>query len=285
MNMVIEYPDFSKLDFPIDIFHNRVEDAPLIVHPHIHQPLEILYLVKGQGDIRIEDHTHHLTAGDMIVLNTDIIHSVDCKAADITDFLVIRMNLESLYSPESIYGKRMIHALYHEVDFSQPIKKGSSLHSILSYRLEKIDRLTRKQTDTNRSKILAYLLEFMGLCLEHLPRIEKNNTHHKDRVALYQALSYVEENYTQDITIDHISEISGYSVSQFSRIMKKYTNMTFMNYLNNIRVNKVCIEMLHGEKVSNAAFANGFNSLSSFNRVFKKVQGISPSEWKKQLKD
>ena len=85
-----------------------------------------------------------------------------------------------------------------------------------------------------------------------------------------------------DISLDGLSKVAGYSTCHFSRIFKKYSGTTFINYLNNRRVSAAELMLLEDNiSVTEAASAVGFSSLTTFNRVFKEINGCTPSEFKK----
>jgi len=121
----------------------------------------------------------------------------------------------------------------------------------------------------------------MGECVHSLPskKILASQNPNGKRQALYSALNYMEKNTQRNITIHEISRVSGYSVSQFSRMIKSYTGMSFVDYFNNLRINKVCREINKGKSIASSAYENGFSTLSTFNRAFKKSKGLSPTKW------
>ncbi len=75
-----------------------------------------------------------------------------------------------------------------------------------------------------------------------------------------------------------MAELSGFSPSGFSRAFEQHTGLTFVRYVNQLRIGRAC-ELLLGSKanVADICFQVGFNNLSNFNRQFLKLKGISPS--------
>ncbi|WP_412759101.1 helix-turn-helix domain-containing protein [Neobacillus cucumis] len=76
----------------------------------------------------------------------------------------------------------------------------------------------------------------------------------------------------------------GVSRSYFSYLFKKYTNMTFIEFLTTERIKRSEFLLLDPKAhIIDIAFDSGFLSISSFNRAFKKIKGISPSEFRKTM--
>ena len=95
-------------------------------------------------------------------------------------------------------------------------------------------------------------------------------------------LRYIDQNYMNDITLEELSSIAGYSTYHFSRLFKKYSNTTFINFLNRRRVRAAEMMLLESENsITDVAMKSGFSSLTTFNRVFKIINGYTPSEYKK----
>ena len=95
-------------------------------------------------------------------------------------------------------------------------------------------------------------------------------------------LKYIDQNYMNDISLDELASLAGYSTYHFSRIFKKYSNTTFINFLNRRRVKAAETMLLESENsITDVAMKSGFSSLTTFNRVFKIINGYTPSEYKK----
>ena len=97
------------------------------------------------------------------------------------------------------------------------------------------------------------------------------------------ATDYIETYYAENITLDEISKICGYSKYYFSHKFNEGMNMSFFDYLTKCRLEKA-IEFIKNDKVNHtkAALLSGFGSARSFNRLFKKHYNITPTEYIKK---
>lgn len=99
---------------------------------------------------------------------------------------------------------------------------------------------------------------------------------------LNQALLYIEANYGSELTLRDVSQAAGFSEFHFSRLFKESMEMNFHDYLNEFRVKKAERLLVETDtSVSDAAFSAGFNSLSTFHRVFRELKGCSPSAYRR----
>ncbi|MCP4115262.1 MAG: helix-turn-helix domain-containing protein [Desulfobacteraceae bacterium] len=106
----------------------------------------------------------------------------------------------------------------------------------------------------------------------------------KGRKKLQPSLEYMSSNYMFPITLDDVAAINGLSRYHYSRLFKKTVGCSFKEYLNLSRI-KAAKRMMgnQNKNVSQICFAVGFNDVSYFARVFKKIEGTSPSVYRKSL--
>ena len=99
-----------------------------------------------------------------------------------------------------------------------------------------------------------------------------------------RARSYIAEHQSEELSLKEVARAVNTSAFYFCKMFKQATGLTFTDYLARVRVEKVKNLLLNPHKrVSEAAFEAGFQSLSQFNRVFKKIEGMSPSDFREQL--
>ena len=102
--------------------------------------------------------------------------------------------------------------------------------------------------------------------------------------AIGRARAFIAEHHADVITLGEVSRVVNMSAFYFCKSFKKATGMTFTDYLARVRIEKVKNLLLNPQKrVSEAAFEAGFQSLSQFNRVFRRIAGESPSVYRERL--
>lgn len=99
-----------------------------------------------------------------------------------------------------------------------------------------------------------------------------------------KARAYIQEHYTGEISVGEVARAVNMSTFYFCKVFKAGTGLTFTDYLARLRVETVKHQMLNPHvRVSEAAFAAGFQSLSQFNRVFRRIAGESPSDYRDRV--
>jgi YesN/AraC family two-component response regulator len=135
---------------------------------------------------------------------------------------------------------------------------------------------------------LTRLKEACRIVYEHkLGRIRselmERNSSRKPRV-IERALLHIEKNYTEPLTLDEVAQVNGMSKYHFSRVFKSQTGCSFKQHLNRVRIDAAKRLMSEEEmNVSEACYAVGYNDLSYFSRVFHKMEGETPSAYRKNV--
>lgn len=94
-------------------------------------------------------------------------------------------------------------------------------------------------------------------------------------------LKYIDEHFTERLSLEDMAAKTGFSKFHFSRLFKKYTNYNFSDYLCLRRVMEAETLLLrHDIPITDVAITSGFSSISTFNRIFKQQKGCSPSEYR-----
>ncbi len=101
---------------------------------------------------------------------------------------------------------------------------------------------------------------------------------------IHRAKEYIHQHQTEDLSLGQVARAVNTSTFYFCKMFKKYTGINFTDYLSRVRIEKSKNLLLNPNlRVSEIAFEVGFQSLTHFNRVFKKVLGQSPTEYRSQL--
>lgn len=139
--------------------------------------------------------------------------------------------------------------------------------------------LTRSQFDS--------IVSLLSIFAQHLAAIS-NQLMVREETAespiIAKARAFILERHAQEISVCDVARAVNMSTFYFCKVFKQGTGLTFTNYLARLRVEAVKQHMLNPHvRVSEAAFAAGFQSLSQFNRVFRRIAGESPSTYRDRL--
>lgn len=139
--------------------------------------------------------------------------------------------------------------------------------------------LDRRQYDS--------ILRLLSIFAQHLSSLGQElavQAEHGEAPPIARARTLIASRHGEDIGLDEVAKAVNMSAFYFCKSFKKATGMTFTTYLARVRVEKVKNLLLNPHKrVSEAAFEAGFQSLSQFNRVFRRIAGQSPKTYREQL--
>lgn len=231
---------------------------------HLHEQLEIGFIFSGKAMIYIEDKGYELNSGDMFCIFPNQIHRYDGSE----ELLVCMIIFSAELLPE-----------YTKLFFSQhPAAPVISSGNGCLFRLFDLMFRTEEKLpyETKRGLILAV----MGIALNSM-RLEKNDRYTTS--TLRSILIYCDLHYSEPITINSAADYLHISRSHIAHTMRNKLNTSFGEYINAKRVDRSC-ELLKktNMSVTETAFAAGFDSVRTFNRVFAKRMGCSPREFRKE---
>ncbi|MBR2296412.1 MAG: helix-turn-helix transcriptional regulator, partial [Clostridia bacterium] len=143
--------------------------------------------------------------------------------------------------------------------------------------IDKISRFDKKKS----------LLELKGLLYSICGEFDKNAEYTKfkgdDQNLLLKIFNFVAENYKGKCTLYELARRTNYSYVYLSKHFSKNTGISYTEYVCRFRINEACYLLTStSNTVLDIAYECGFDCLRSFNRSFKSITGISPSEYRKQ---
>jgi AraC-like DNA-binding protein/ligand-binding sensor protein len=139
--------------------------------------------------------------------------------------------------------------------------------------------ITRKQYES--------ILRLLTIFAQHLSAVSNQLMVEEataESPAIARARAYIAEKHAEELSLSEVSHVVNMSAFYFCKTFKKATGMTFTDYLARVRVEKVKNLLLNPHKrVSEAAYEAGFQSLSQFNRVFRRIAGEAPSTYRERF--
>lgn len=263
----------------IRFYRNEVdEDYP----PHWHLPGEIIAPLVNSYQVTVAGQELNLRPGDVLVIASSELHSIRSPrtgARYILDFST------SLFD--------QLPDLAFILSILQPycLLSGSVIPKITG---ELVDLLRQIETEYNSDtsvfrdgEICALLVHFFVLVGRYAVNMEKfqslappKQQEYADRFV--SVCDYINSHCTENLTLEQVSEQAGFSKYHFARLFRELTGTTVHNYVTNRRI-LYAQSLLADESVSitEVSMRSGFNSLATFNRIFKKQMGRTPTEYRK----
>lgn len=249
---------------------------------HWHQFVEIFVSLHGNSKAIINFTEYELLMNDMVIIYPGDLHTFEYVEED--GYILIQFPLEllTILGDFNSYLPVFYQYLYVKYDPSN-----DRIKSMLS-RINEIEKLYNNTDELfSEARMYAILLEFFSeygaYCLGDKKKtfMEKGDAEKKSVKLMAEACLYISENCTNPLTLEDVASHVGFDKYYFSHLFKTYTNMTFWDFLMAERVKNAEILLLNPKmRMIDIAFTSGFSSVSSFNRAFKKIKGMSPSKFK-----
>ena len=128
--------------------------------------------------------------------------------------------------------------------------------------------------------IISDIMQILSICAQLYENQDDNESIESFTSYTRFAMKYMNEHYSEKITIDEIAKKAGCSTTYLSKIFKKDTDKSIYTYLTEYRISKSTILLKKGFNVTETCYAVGFGDCSSFIRTFKKAIGVSPHKYK-----
>lgn len=258
---------------------SKINSLEFLAHWHV--DVEIIYVCEGSLRIGINNESRVLTKGELAICSSGDIHYYDGKGLESSSIMLI-------FNPKDIGFKDGWpddgQLLYPFIESDVKLQ-GANFHEV-SHKVKKI--LMEIYEEIHEEKqcydffVKGKLFELCGIILRYCPvcsvDIKIDNKKLPLIKAMKKTIDYIEKNYSEDITLAKAAKKANLSMFYFSRIFKDISGMNYKTYLNSVRVNKAeSMIKTSNIPITDIAFECGFNSIRTFNRVYKAIKGDIPS--------
>jgi xylan 1,4-beta-xylosidase len=266
----------SNENYPARIFNNpKAEYFKIYSTLHWHNECEIIYVKKGPLKLKTLNGTITLNDDDIYFFNSEELHSY----LDINNnlkFIIVSFSPELLLPYIKLNQKNPKFVLNKENEIA--CKNIANSLKVLTMHVDSSDKVEILKIKAILNNIFYYLLKYC-----YAP--EYNYTYGSDSEdfdCAKIAINYMNEHYTNHITLSEIAEYVGMTSSHFSKYFKDKTQMTFSKYLRNIRLEHAINDLLSSKiTVKDAALNNGFPNVNAFILACKSEYNKTPIEIRK----
>jgi AraC-like DNA-binding protein len=259
---------------------------------HYHPEIEILYIREGYGTKYVGDSINAFCQGDLVIVGSEVPHVWSCDPDYLNPESKLMSSAVCIQFMESFMGISLtdIPELSRINKFLLDAKRGiqfvNRTRSILIKQIEGLLYLTGMK----RLICLLTILETMSTSkdIKYLSSKDKMplilNSDDKERMETI--FRYVIKNYQNEILLDQVASLVCLTPQSFCRYFKSRTGKVFSSFINEVRIGNACRMIIEKkESVSQVCYASGFNYLSNFNRQFKKIKGMTPSEFQRKYEN
>lgn len=252
---------------------------------HFHPEFQLGYVVSGTGQRVIGDHVHDIEAGEIVLLGPNLPHvwHYDDKPGS------QRVEAIAVHFQQDFLGPEFFNKP-EASDVRLLLSRASQgLQVVGETRLALIPLLEQLRQQTGFARLLTMLTildriarsrDVMTLCSPLFQPV----TTELELERLRRVLDYIKTHFDQPIDRDMAADMAHMSPSGFSRFFKSRTGMAFNEYVADVRVGHACRNLMDPRiPIMEVALNAGFADLSTFNRTFRKLRGMTPTEFRSHM--
>lgn len=248
---------------------------------HFHPEFEITHIRRGEGQRYVGTQVEDFYNDDLIFLGSNLPHCWISKPhpeGEKVEATVVQFKGDFL-------GERFLELPEMHL-LNNFLQKSSTGLKILGETKFKVLATLEELSKVNDYQRLMFLLNILGFLAEsnELEVIDSSffNVHHSgtETARFQKVFAYLIDHYREEIALHSIAEVAHLSPTSFCRYFKTITGKTFVEVVNSYRIQYAC-QLLRNKEltVSQIAFESGFNDIPYFNKIFKKMKGVSPSKY------
>jgi len=250
---------------------------------HYHPEIELVYVEADAGIRHVGSHISGYTQSDLVFIGSNIPHlNFDYRLRSDYHQVVIQLREDFLGSAISMAPEdSTIQQLFKKA--SSGVAFGADTKALVVDRLKQLHHLTSFQQ----------LMELISIfqTLANAKDFELLNDDDmsiqfflKDKIRMGAIYEYIDANYNRKPDVNVVAEKVHLTTPAFCRYFKRQTNMTFTDFVNQYRIDMAKNHLMQDRNITETCYAVGFESLSYFNKLFNRVVGQNPSDFKKSWK-
>lgn len=262
-------------DLPFKMFVFEGKNGNYRVTKHWHDTVEIFVVFEGEIDFYINSSYYGLSQGRFIIVNSNEVHSIDVAEENFTIVIQIPQQEFERFKEDEYILFRHTSEGYKEQD-------------------AQFVRLIRQMYTSYAEKRYGYELEVLGDYYKMLHMLitryrdehvdEEKRKRSRQMEKLLGITSYIQAHYKEDVMLETVAGLFGFSPTYLSRIFRKYANVNYKTYVLNVRVEYAYRELLNTDlSINKIAENNGFPDGRSFSKAFASRFGISPDKYRREL--
>lgn len=246
---------------------------------HWHSPLEIIMPLQNEYTVTCCNTVYKLREGDVLLISPGVIHNMTATEGK---RIIFQADVTLLYSIKELGATLSILSPALLIT----AEDAPEIHKRIERLMLEIEDEYLADAPLSEAAIYMKIIEIFVLIGRGYSFTAENfnNSTTKQREYTERFLyicDYINDHFNEDLTLDVIADLSGFSKYHFSRLFKQFTSNSFYKYLNKKRIENAEKLLMDKElTITDVALQCGFSSLSAFIRMFKIIKNCTPTEFK-----
>ena len=286
-SLILEQKENAKhgeVFFPIQKYITKLTSDSPVIMTHWHEEAELTLITKGSCIYQIDLIDYEVNEGDLLFIPPLLLHSIrHNETADFcSETYVFHVNFLGGNTTDICSTRYLTPIINHELSVPYHIPSAHPVYPSLRECFTKITSLYTEQGFGYEIALKSFLLQALFLLLQYSNPESATVSASSDK--LKNVLDYIDLHYAETLSISELAELCYFSEYHFMRFFKKHMNMTCIQYINNVRLEKAVELFEHGENsILEVSLSVGFHNLSYFHRAFKAKYHMTPLSFIKRL--
>jgi len=247
---------------------------------HYHPEIELVYVEADAGIRHVGSHISGYTQSDLVFIGSNIPHlNFDYRLRSDYHQVVIQLREDFLGSAIGLAPEfSTIQQLFKKA--SSGVAFGADTKALVVDRLKQLHQLSSFQQLMELISIFQILANSKDFELLNDDDMSIR-FFLKDKIRMGAIYEYIDANYNRSPDVNVVAEKVHLTPPAFCRYFKRQTNMTFTDFVNQYRIDMAKNHLMQDKNITETCYAVGFESLSYFNKLFNRIVGQNPSDFKK----
>lgn len=252
-------------------------DDYLYISPHWHRSMELTLVIEREINGRINGTPISVQKNEFVFVNSGDVHEFEKNKTQISSGVIMIISYDFI---------KKVYPNFDNVRLD--IKKvGLKKDRLIEIFLD-IKEYSLNPKELDYLKINSYLYEILYIlfsnCISEDVTIQDERFKYRERQK--EILTYINENYKEDLSLDYMAKKFYMSKEYFSRKFHQWFGVTYKVYLSNYRLNKAYENIIKtDENIKDISAIHGFSNVKSFINIFKEKYGMTPNKYRKALKE
>jgi AraC-like DNA-binding protein len=259
----------------LPVFFDIYRSNNQLIPSHWHTHLEVLYVYHGTMYVFRNDEKYVIKENDLFVVNSGDIHYT--RSIGKAEVFLLQIPYEFLSQSINQYNTVRFREYYSY----EEMKNDDTFRKMIDFVLS-MGKLYRQGEEGYQFLFCSNLNLFLHILYTKYssrqnPAAQDKEAKHVAR--LREIIAYVEQHYMETVTLSDAASLVALNPEYFCRTFKKYMGLSFMEYVNMVRLTHIHSDILStDDSITMIQERHGFSNYKVFNRMFKEVYGCSPSK-------
>ena len=255
---------------------------------HFHSEYELMYVERGQGQCMVGDSIIDFREGDAILFGSELPHCMLSAPEYGTDEALYVKGVNIQFEKDF-----MQYSFSHYIQFTQMRNLLEDSRRGIRFSLKHAPQVTDTLNRVPQAKgveqviLILSLLQALALSPQKQYAASPSYTLSPSLLSdkkMERIISFLNKHYTQAVSLDEVASFTAMNPTAFCRYFKENTGKTFKQYILEMRIGYACKLLAAGKlNISQISTACGFESIAPFNRSFKKITGLTPTQYKEKV--